>query len=59
MIIAVYIDNLFLFDADIDPCIDHVMQNLQNRFQMTDLDDVLHYLEMKVDIDLNKKTITL
>lgn len=25
---------------------------------MTDLDDVLHYLKMKIDINLNKKIIT-
>ncbi len=56
--IAVYLDDLLLFDADIDPRIDNGIQNLQDRFQMTDLGDVSHYLRMKVDVNLGKKTIT-
>ena len=59
MFIAVYVDDLLLFGADIDPRIDDVMQNLRDRFRMTDLGDVSHYLGMEVDVDLNKKTITL
>lgn len=58
MFSAVYLDNLLLFDADIDLCIDDVMQNLQNRFQIIDLDNVSYYLGIEVDVDLNKKTIT-
>ncbi len=52
-------DDLFLFGADIDPRIDDVMQNLRDRFQMTDLGDVSYYLGMEVDVNLGKKTITL
>ena len=59
MFIAVYVDDLLLFGADIDPRIDDVMQNLRDRFRMTDLGDVSHYLGMEVDVDLNKKTISL
>lgn len=59
MFIAIYIDNLFLFGADIDPRINNIMQNLQDRFWMIDLSDVSYYLKMKIDIDLNKKTISL
>ncbi len=32
MFIAVYMDDLLLFGADIDPRIDNVMQNLRYRF---------------------------
>ena len=35
------------------------MQELQDRFQMTDLGEVSHYLGMKVDNNIEKKTITL
>lgn len=59
LFIAVYVDDLLLFGADGDPRIDNVMQNLRDRFKMTDLGDVSHYLGMEVDVDLNKKTITL
>ena len=58
MFIAVYVDDLLLFGADIDLWIDDVMQNLQDRFRMTDLGDVSYYLSMEVAVDLNKKTIT-
>ena len=59
MFIAVYVNDLLLFGTDIDPRIDDVMQNLRDRFRMTDLGDVSHYLRMDVDIDFNKKIITL
>ena len=35
------------------------MQNLRDRFRMTGLGDVSHYLGTEVDVDLNEKTITL
>ncbi len=57
--IAVHLDDLLLFGADIDSRIDGVMQNLRDRFQMTDLGDVSHYLGIEVDINLGKKTITI
>ncbi len=57
--ISVYLDNLLLFDSDIDLRIDDVIQNLQYRFYMTDLGDVPHYLGMEIDVDLGKMTITL
>ncbi len=34
--IAVYVNDLLLFDADIDLRIDNVIQNLRDRFLMTD-----------------------
>ena len=57
--IAVYVDDLLLFGAENEPRIDEVMQNLRDRFKMTDLGDVSHYLEMEVDANLREKTITL
>ena len=59
MFIAVYFDDLFLFGAEFDLNIDNVMHNLQDRFGSTDLGDVSHYFGMQVDVNLNKKTITL
>lgn len=35
------------------------MQNLQKRFQMTDLGNIFHCLGIEVDINLNKETINL
>ncbi len=57
--ISVYLDNLLLIGADIDLRIDDVMQNLRDRFQMTDLGDASHYLGMEVDVNLGQKSITL
>ncbi len=57
--IAVYLDDLLLFGGYIDLRIDDVMQNLRDRFQMTDLGYVSHYLGIEVDVNLGKKTITL
>lgn len=57
--IAVYVDDLLLFGADIDPWMDDVMQNLRDRFWMTNLGDVSHYLGIEVNVNLNDKTITL
>ena len=59
MFIAIYVDNLLLFGKNIEPYIDDVMQNLRDKFQITDLGDIFHYLGMEIDIDLNKKTIRL
>ncbi len=59
MFISVYIDDFLLFVADIDPRIDNVMQNLRDRFQMTDLGDVSYNLGMEVDVNLGQKSIIL
>ena len=59
MFIAVYMDNLLLFGVDIDTRIKDVIQNLRDKFQMTDLGDVSYYFRMEVNVDLNKKTISL
>ena len=57
--IAVYVDVLLVFGAENNPKIDDVMQNLRDRFQMTDLGEVSHYLGMEIDTNLQKKIITL
>ena len=35
------------------------MQHLRDRFQITNLGEISHYLEMKIDIDTKSKRITL
>lgn len=57
LFIAFYIDELFLFIANINLSIDNVMQNQRKRFGMRNLDNVLHYHSIEVDIDNNKKRI--
>ncbi len=57
MFIAVYIDALLLFSVDIDLRIDDVIQNLRNKFQITNLGDVSYHLGMEVDVNLRQKTI--
>ncbi len=59
MFIAVYVDDLLLLGADIDPRMDDVIQNLRDKFRMTDLGDMSHYFGIEVDVDIGKKTITL
>lgn len=59
MFIAIYMNDIFFFDNNIELQIDNVIQNLQNRFLMTDLSDISYYLRIEVDIDFNKKTISL
>lgn len=48
-----------VFGADIDPRIDDVMQNLGDRFRMTDPGDVSNSLGMEVDVDHDKKTVAV
>ena len=50
--ITVYVDYLLLFDADIDPWINNIMQNLWDKFWRTNLDVVSHYLGLEVNVDL-------
>ena len=57
--IAVYVDDLLIFGAPNNPRVEQVMQHLRDRFQMTDLGEVSHYLGMEIDIDAKNKQITL
>lgn len=59
MIIIIHINDLLVFDINIDSQIDNIMQNFLDRFQITNLDDVFYYLRIETDIDLNKKIINL
>lgn len=59
MFIVVYINDLLWFDIHIDPQIDYVIQNLQDRFKKKDLGDVSHYFGIEVDVNLSRKKITL
>ncbi len=44
ILITVYLDDLLLFGAGVDPRIDDVIQKHRDRFQMTDLGYISHYL---------------
>ena len=57
LFIAIYVDNLLIFGSDI-LCLEDVKQRLQDRFKMTDLKDISHYLEMQVNHVMGEK-ITL
>ena len=55
--IAVYVDDLLIFGLDVLR-LEDVQQKLQDRFKMTDLGDISHYLGMQVNHVIGKK-ITL
>ncbi len=57
LFIAVYVDDLLLFGADIS-CLEDIQQKLRDQFKMTDLGDISHYLRMEVDYVVGEK-ITL
>ena len=57
LFIAVYVDDLLIFGSNL-PRLEDVQQKLRDRFKMTDLGDVSHYLGMQVDHVIGKK-ITL
>ncbi len=57
LFISVYVDDLFLFGVDIS-CLEDIQQKLHDRFKMTDLSDISHYLGMEVDYIVGEK-ITL
>ncbi len=55
--IAVYVDDLLLFGVNISR-LEDIQQKLCDRFKMTDLGDISHYLGMEVDYVVGEK-ITL
>ena len=57
LFIAVYVDDLLIFGSDV-PRLEDVQQRLRDRFKMTDLGDISHYLGMQVDHVVGEK-ITL
>jgi DNA helicase IV len=58
VIVIVYVNDLLLFESDMKE-IRHVQNELSARFQMTDLKELFHYLEMKIIISLNCDVIFL
>ena len=58
VIIAVYIDNLLLCKSD-SHTLDQLKKHLQQHFKMTNLKQVSHYLDMKIDVSENFKSITI
>lgn len=54
---TVYVDDQLIFSLDL-PRLEDLQLKLRDRFKMTDLGDVFHYLGMQVDHAVGKK-ITL
>lgn len=57
MLIFIYNNKLLLFSANIDLYINNIIQNLEDRFRIIDLEYVSHYLRIKIDGNLCKITI--
>lgn len=57
--IAIYVDDLLIFDALDNSRVNEIMQHFCDRFQMINFDEILHYLEMKIDVDVTNKQIIL
>ena len=53
LFIAIYVDDLLIFGADI-PRLEKIQNDLSDRFKMTNLGDVSHYLGMEVDVEVRK-----
>jgi len=58
MFIVIYIDDLLIIKADMSR-INKIKTESKNTFKMTDLDLTLHYLDMKIRRDKERKTLTL
>ncbi len=58
MFIVIYIDDLLIIEADMSR-IDKVKAELKSTFKMTDLDSTLHYLDMKIQRDRERRTLIL
>ena len=56
IIITVYIDNLLICGNSIN-LINHILKHLQSKFKMTDLKEVVNYLDMEIDITADFITI--
>jgi hypothetical protein len=54
----VYVNNLLLFESDMKN-IRYIQNELSSRFQMTDLRELFHYLEMKIIINSDRDVIIL
>jgi hypothetical protein len=58
MFIAVYIDDLLIIESDMNH-IDKIKAELKSTFKMTDLNLMSHYLDMKIQRDRKRRTLTL
>ncbi len=58
MFIVIYIDDLLIIKADMSR-INKIKTESKNTFKMTDLDLTLHYLDMKIRRDKERRTLTL
>jgi hypothetical protein len=58
IIVTVYVNDLLLFESDIKE-IRRIQNELNSRFQMTDLRELSHYLEIKIIISSDRNVITL
>lgn len=51
--IAIYVNDLFLFNNNGNTRIVNAMHNLQNWFKITDFGNISYYFGMKIDVDLS------
>jgi hypothetical protein len=58
MFIVVYINNLLIIEVDMN-CINKIKAELKSMFKMTNLDSTLHYLDMKIQRDKERRTFIL
>ena len=58
MFIAIYVDNLLIM-SKVNAKLDALQDKLKAQFKITDLGDVSHYLNMQVDMNLDKSNITV
>ena len=56
IIITVYINNLLICDNFIN-LINQVLKHLQSKFKITDLKEIINYLNMKIDITADFITV--
>ena len=54
--ITIYVDDILIFRNN-DKKMKRVQDSLAKRFKMTNFDEVLHYLSIKIDIEKERTTI--
>ncbi len=52
-----YVDDLLLFDLNLND-LQNIQNQLKQRFKMTNLEQLFHYLEMKITIIFDKLMLT-
>ena len=56
IIIAAYINDLLICDNSIN-LIDYILKHLQSEFKMTNLKEVVNYLDIKIDVTADSITV--